>query len=111
MEVDRYPKINAVNKSGRGKKSKCCGKVGKSKKPAISMSSRSGLVLPVPRIRRYLKRGWPSLRISFSAAIYMTAVLEYLTAEILELAGNASKDGKKLRINPRHIKLAIRSDF
>ena len=89
------------------------GKGGRGKKAgskSVSRSSRAGLQFPVGRVNSLLKKGRYAKRTGSGAPVYMAAVLEYLTAEILELAGNASRDCKRTRITPRHIQLAIRTD-
>jgi histone H2A len=75
-----------------------------------SRSSRAGLIFPVGRINRLMKKGHQVDRIGAGAPVYLAAVLEYLTAEIVELAGNAAAQNKKSRITPRFVNMAIRSD-
>jgi histone H2A len=91
-------------KGGKGGRGKTSGK------KATSKSAKAGLQFPVGRIGRFLKKGRYAPRVGAGAPVYLASVLEYLTAEILELAGNAARDNKKSRIIPRHIQLAVRND-
>ena len=68
--------------SGRGK-----GKSGGAKGKSVSRSAKAGLQFPVGRIARFLKKGKYAQRIGAGAPVYLAAVLEYLSAELLELAG------------------------
>ena len=87
---------------GKGKSDK--------KTASRSRSSKAGLQFPVGRVHRLLRKGNYAKRVGAGAPVYLAAVLEYLAAEILELAGNAARDNKKSRIIPRHLQLAIRND-
>ena len=92
--------MSGKGKGGRGKSAK--------KGTSKSRSAKAGLQFPVGRIHRFLRGS--AKRIGAGAPVYLAAVLEYLCAEILELAGNAARDNKKSRIIPRHVQLAIRND-
>lgn len=96
-------KLRTYNMSGRGKGGKVKGK-------SKTRSSRAGLQFPVGRIHRMLRKGSYAERVGAGAPVYLAAVMEYLAAEVLELAGNAARDNKKTRIIPRHLQLAIRND-
>lgn len=76
----------------------------------VSRSEKAGLQFPVGRTARFIREGHYAHRTGVGASLYLAAVLEYLTAELLELAGNVAKDLNKLRIIPRHLALAIRGD-
>ncbi|CAD6927804.1 unnamed protein product [Tilletia controversa] len=86
------------------------GKAGETASKSTTRSARAGLQFPVGRMHRLLRNGNYAQRVGAGAPVYLAAVLEYLTAEILELAGNAARDNKKARIIPRHLQLAIRND-
>jgi len=92
-------------KGGKGGRGKSAGGA-----KSTSRSAKAGLQFPVGRVGRFLKKGRYAARVGGGAPVYLAAILEYLTAEVLELAGNAARDNKKSRIVPRHVQLAVRND-
>ncbi|CAH8435606.1 unnamed protein product [Heterobilharzia americana] len=81
--------------SGRGKGGKATAKQTKK-----SRSTRAGLQFPVGRVHRMLRVGNYGERVGAGAPVYMAAVMEYLTAEVLELAGMLLETIRKRELFP-----------
>lgn len=121
-DKDKAGKDKDKDKAGKGnkdkdkdkdklKKGKKTQKWGKTDGKSVSRSARAGVQFPVGRCHRYIKKYISAdMRVGGTAGVYVAAVMEYLAAEVLELAGNVAKDQKTKRITPRHLQLAIRGD-
>jgi len=80
------------------------------KNKRVSKTVRAGLVFSVPRVKNNLKAGRYVARIQETSAVFLAAVLEYLVAEVLELAGNCARFYKRRRIFPRCLQLTFLHD-
>ena len=89
-------KFEQASDGGKGKKS-------------VSRSSKAGLIFPVGRIARHMRKARVASRIGAGAPVFVAAVLQYITAEVLDKAKGTLKSGAK-RITPRSANLGIMSD-
>jgi histone H2A len=71
----------------------------------FTRSNQSGLQFPVQSGNQSLIGG--SMKIEEGATAYLHAVLEYLTAEMMELSGNSSRERKGLPRTTRSTSLLI----
>ena len=81
------------------------------RKPATrSNSEKAGTIFPVGRINKMIKEGRYSEKVGSSAGIFMTAVLEYLAADILATAGDICAEQGKTAITPQHLNMVLKED-
>jgi len=104
------PRGKASPKPKAGRRPSARTKKNPDKTKGARTEKKAGICFPVNRIRRMLKESGYAKSVRKDASIYLTGVIEYVVAEILELAGNSAKEQKKARIIPRNIQLAIRND-
>ncbi|ELK06657.1 histone H2A-Bbd type 2/3 [Pteropus alecto] len=75
-----------------------------------SRTARAELAFSVSHIERLLREGHYSQRLSSSAPVYLAAIIQYLTAKVLELAGEeAQKTGRRC-ITPELVDMAIHNN-
>ncbi|XP_006348983.1 histone H2A.6-like [Solanum tuberosum] len=76
------------------------------KKKSHSRNNKARLEFPVGYIAQFLKVEKYVKHVGANALVFLAAMLEYLAAEVLELAGNTARGNKKTSIIPRRIQLA-----
>ena len=72
-----------------------------------SRSTRAELQFPVSRVDRRLRDHQGTQRLSSATPVFLAAVLEYLTANILDLAGKEAGANHRMRISPDHVQRAL----
>ncbi|XP_042325414.1 histone H2A-beta, sperm-like [Sceloporus undulatus] len=82
----------------------------RARRPKTSRSCKAGLIFPVSRLDRFLRRGDYAERIGSGASVYMAAVLQYLTYDIVDIAGNIAASHHRRRISPEHLQQTINND-
>lgn len=72
---------------------------------------KAGIIFSPSLVEKFLRQfGYIKIMVNSLAPIYLAAVLEYLTYEILDISNELCKENKKVRINVRDMELAIRTD-
>ena len=80
------------------------------KRKNVSRSKRAHVLLPIGRVARMMKGGKLADRVSGNSPVYLTAVLQSLLSDVLDLAGKEAIRNKRKKITPRYIQLAVRND-
>jgi histone H2A len=76
----------------------------------VRAEKRAGIVFPVSRAKREITTSNYKYAVGKAASVYMAAAVQYVAAEIMDIAdGQCKKQGKKI-ITQRHILLAVRDD-
>ena len=77
----------------------------------VARTIKAGLIFPVGRVHRQMRRNYHGQRISSEAPVYLAGVMQYLVTEFLISAVEATRANDRKRITPRFIQLARQNDM
>ncbi|XP_045850651.1 histone H2A-Bbd type 2/3-like [Meles meles] len=77
---------------------------------ARSRTARAELSFSVSHVERLLREGRYARRLGSSAPVFLAAVIQYLTATVLELAGNEARNCGSTRITPELVDMAVHNN-
>ncbi|XP_045644908.1 LOW QUALITY PROTEIN: histone H2A-Bbd type 2/3-like [Ursus americanus] len=72
-----------------------------------SRTARAELSFSVSHVERLLREGRYAQRLGSSAPVFLAAIIQYLTAKVLELAGNEAQNSGGTRITPALVDMAV----
>ena len=77
----------------------------------IHKQNKANILFSPSLIHKFLRQfGYIKIMVSVNASVYLAAVLEYLTFEVLDLANMLCIENKRIRLTIRDLELSIRSD-
>ncbi|XP_075399712.1 histone H2A-Bbd type 1-like [Tenrec ecaudatus] len=84
-----------------------CPRFSRYKKRPSSRSARAELQFPVSLVDHLLRKRSHVRRLSVFTPIFLTGILEYLTYNLLELAGKEAEKEGDVEIIPEHVERAV----
>jgi histone H3/H4 len=113
-EVANAVRINmpgelAVNSLQEGEKS--VAKFTEEDKKNTSRQGKAGIIFPPSISEKFLRNfGFSKIMVTKNAPVYLAAVLEYITVDILQISADMANENKRVRITIRDLELSVRTD-
>lgn len=104
-----FPHELSTNSISEGERSVL--KFSNEEKKNTSRQDKAGIIFPPSIAEKFLRNfDYSNYMITKNAPVFLAAVLEYLTQDILQLSAELTNDNNRVRITIRDLELSVRTD-